>query len=258
MNEVFSFRRFLRLFAKHTAEHYRAYLMSVAVLAGVLLLGGAFVFYMIPHPPEVSFQIVAFVFLLVIAGTIFTSTVFSDLGERNKAIPALTLPATALEKYLVAWMYSYPIFLVAYTMVFYLVLYGLSIGRHWDAGLHFYIMDVRHQGMGSVILVFSVMQAFAFYGSIFFKKLHFIKTGFAFFAGLGVMVLCNTILLEIMTGLRVLKLSIPFGNLNFYIKDRNYQIGPSDTNPLLLPVLMALATVMIWVAAYFRFREKQV
>ena len=45
MNNFFSLNRFCRLFVKHTAEHYRIYLMSVAVLAGVIILGGAFLFF---------------------------------------------------------------------------------------------------------------------------------------------------------------------------------------------------------------------
>src|ERR1700761_2132190 len=98
MSEVFSFTRFRRLFAKHTVEHYRTYLMSIAVLGGVLVLGGSFVFYMVPDPPVPAAQTAMFVVLFLISGALFTSTVFSDYGEKNKAIPALTLPATTLEK----------------------------------------------------------------------------------------------------------------------------------------------------------------
>src|SRR5580704_16189810 len=130
MNEVFSFRRFSRLFVKHTAEHYRIYLMSIGLLAGVLLLAGSFLFFVIPDPPDPGFQEASYIMLLFLAGGIFTSTVFSDFGEKNKAIPALTLPATTFEKYLVGWLYSYPIFLVIYTGVFYLTLLGLSSIKH--------------------------------------------------------------------------------------------------------------------------------
>jgi hypothetical protein len=258
MYEIFNFRRFLRLFVKHTTEHYRVYLMSISVLAGVLLLGGAFVFYLLPDPPDPTFQEAAFVFLLIIAGTIFTSTIFTDFGEKRKAIPALTLPATALEKFLVAWLYSFPIFLLVYIGVFYLALYGLSSGRHWEAGQRFYMLNLRHLGLSPVFPVYAFMQALVLYGAIFFKKLHFIKTGFAFFASLGTIILCNTLLLKIMTGLRVIKLAIPFGNLDFYVANRNYSILPVDPELTYVPVLMALSTLLIWIAAYFRLRETQV
>jgi hypothetical protein len=45
MNEVFSFDRLENYLIKHTADHYRSYLMSIAVVAGVLILGGFFISY---------------------------------------------------------------------------------------------------------------------------------------------------------------------------------------------------------------------
>src|SRR5437868_12091396 len=106
MSNFFSLQRFSRLFIKHTAEHYRIYLMSVAVLAGVILLGGSFLFFVIPEPPDPGLQTAIFIILMLMAGTMFTSTVFSDFGNKNKAMAALTLPATAFEKFLVGWIYS--------------------------------------------------------------------------------------------------------------------------------------------------------
>ncbi len=46
MNKTFSINRFARLFKKHTKEHYRNYMMSIAVLVGVMILGGSFLVYM--------------------------------------------------------------------------------------------------------------------------------------------------------------------------------------------------------------------
>ena len=200
MNEIFSFSRFRRLFVKHTAEHYRTYLMSIAVLTGVLLLGGSFVFYMIPDPPDPGLQAAIFIMLGLLAGTFFTSTVFSDYGEKTKAIPALILPATALEKFLVGWLYSYPIFLVVYTGVFYIALYGLSHFRHWGGNQHFYPLSLRQNGMDVVLVMYSILHALSLFGAIFFRKLHFIKSAFAFFISLAVIILLNTLLLKIMTG----------------------------------------------------------
>jgi hypothetical protein len=259
MNEVFSFRRFRRLFVKHTIEHYRTYLMSLAVLVGVLLLGGSFIFYMDPDPPDPAFQSVIFVALLLLAGTLFTSTVFADYGDRNKAIPALTLPATALEKFLVGWLYSYPIFLVVYIGAFYLALLGLSSSRHWGPGQHFYLLNLRQPGMDVLFLIYSVLQAVSLFGAVFFSKLHFIKTGFAFFIALGIAIFLNTFLLKVFSGLGVVKMSLPFGFLNFYVHDRFYSISLNDpgTSTTILYVMM-LVTLVIWVAAYFRLKEKQV
>jgi hypothetical protein len=258
MNEVFSFRRFSRLFVKHTVEHYRIYLMSIGLLAGVLLLAGSFLFFVIPDPPDPGFQEASYIMLLFLAGGIFTSTVFSDFGEKNKAIPALTLPATTLEKYMVGWLYSYPIFLVIYTGVFYLTLLGLSSIKHRDASHHFNLFHLWRLDLSLVLLLFSVLHGFALFGAILFRKLQFIKTGFAFFIGLAFAVLVNTLFVQAITGVKLIKLAIPFGFLNFYVGDKYYSISIPGLQPLTVLGLLALVAVLSWVAAYFKLKEKQV
>src|ERR1022692_150129 len=104
MNNTFNIRRFRRLFVKHTVEHYKSYLMSLTVLMGVMILGGSFLIYMIEAPIDKGFQSAIFAMILLLAGTIFTSTIFADLGDTKKAVASLTLPASHFEKYLVAWL----------------------------------------------------------------------------------------------------------------------------------------------------------
>src|ERR1700735_3627414 len=107
MNNIFNVNRFCRVFIKHTVEHFKSYLMSLTVLIGVMLLGGSFITYMIFDSfMPIAMQSVLFVSILLLAGTIFTSTIFADMGDNKKAIASLTLPASHFEKYLVAWLYS--------------------------------------------------------------------------------------------------------------------------------------------------------
>src|ERR1700748_3583700 len=98
MNNIFNLNRFGRLFIKHTAEHYKNYLMSLIVLIGILVLSGSFLVYMIKIPIDKGFQTAMFMATLVLAGSFFTSTVFADLGDKKKAIGVLTLPASHFEK----------------------------------------------------------------------------------------------------------------------------------------------------------------
>jgi len=258
MNNFFSLRRFLRLFVKHTAEHYRAYLMSVAVLAGVMLLGGWFLFFIILDAPDAGLQTAIFVILMLIAGTIFTSTVFSDFGDKAKAVNALTLPATSFEKFLVGWLYSYPIFLVVYTAVFYVVLWGLGATRHWGPNQHFNGMDLKQDGLYLMFIIFSVLHAVTLFGAIFFEKLQFIKTGFAFFIAYAAAMIGNTLLLKVLTGLSTVKPAMPFGYLNFDISGKYYSIAVMGGASWVVVIIMVLATLLIWAAAYYRLKEKQV
>ena len=90
MNKIFNPVRFGKLFVKHTTEHYKGYLMALGVLIGVMVLGGSFLVYMNDAPLSRAAQSVLFLGILLLAGTIYTSTIFADLGEKKKAIAYLT------------------------------------------------------------------------------------------------------------------------------------------------------------------------
>jgi hypothetical protein len=232
--------------------------MSIAVLAGVILLGGAFLFFVIPEPPDPGLQTAVFVILMLIAGTIFTSTVFSDFGDKNKAMTALTLPATAFEKFLIGWIYSYPVFLLIYSGVFYLGLIGLESVKHWGPDQHFILFSISQSGFYTVLTIYSMLHAIALFGAIFFNKLHFIKTGFAFFIGYIVFMIFNTVFLKAIIGLNAIKAAIPFGFLNFNIGDKYYSIVTKTIPPQAILTVLSISAALMWVAAYFRLKEKQV
>jgi len=258
MNNFFSLKRFISLFVKQTVEHYRTYLMSVGVLAGVMLLGGSFLFFIIPDPPDTGLQTAMFVILMLISGTIFTSTVFNDYGDKGKAITSITLPATAFEKFMVGWLFSYPIFMLFYTSVFYLVLIGLGSTKHLPADQHFVMLSLHQDGISTVLVIYSILHSIAIFGSIFFKKLQFIKTGFIFFIGYGFVGVLNTFFLKAITGLNVVKVALPYGFLNFDVGNKYYSIYTKGATTLSITIALMLVAALIWIAAYFKLKEKQV
>jgi len=257
MNNIFNINRFWRLFIKHTAEHYRAYLMSVAVLGGVMLLGGAFIIYMIPGPLDAGFQSVLFVSLMLIAGSLFTSTIFADMGDKRKAVPTLTLPASQFEKFLVGWIYSFPIFLIFFTSIFYVVLLGLIGMKHWPHH-RTEVLSVFQGRVYIMIVVYSVLHAITLYGAILFDKLHIIKTAFSFFVSYAVLILLNTFFLRAIIGGRDIMAAVPYGFLNFQEHNRYYSIDVTyqPTNWVLY-IFMGLA-ILFWAIAYLKLKEKQV
>jgi len=256
MNNIFNINRFWRLFIKHTAEHYRAYLMSAAVLGGVMLLGGAFIIYMIPGPLDAGFQSVLFVSLMLIGGTLFTSTVFADMGDKRRAIPTLTLPASQFEKFLVGWIYSFPIFLVFYTTIFYVVLLGLISMKHWPHH-RTEVLSVFQNRVYIMLVVYSVLHAITLYGAVLFDKLHFIKSAFSFFVSYGVLILLNTLFLRAIIG-RDIMAAIPYGFLNFQERDKYYSIDVTYASiNWVLWILIGVA-ILFWAIAYLRLKEKQV
>jgi hypothetical protein len=257
MNKIFNPARFGKLFVKHTTEHYKGYLMALGVLIGVMVLGGSFLVYMIDAPLDHSTQSGLFLVILLIAGTVYTSTIFADLGEKKKAITYLTLPATHFEKYLVAWLYSFLIFLLIYTLSFYLVALFLLNIKHVPGQAEGVINLFQKQPL-QMCLIYAFLHAIAFWGAIYFNKLHFIKTAFVFFIFLGLLILFNKVVLTAMTG-RNMDAAPPFGSLRFTDGGQQVDVSLPDArdNPTLAFLVVGL-TLVIWIAAYYRLKEKQV
>lgn len=256
MSRYFSPQRFIRLLIKHTAEHYRTYIMATGVLAGVMLFGGGFLFFLMPEPPDTGFQNACYVMLMLLSGTIFTSTIFSDFGEKNKAAATITLPATTFEKFMVGWLYSYLIFILAYTAIFFIALYGLSSFRTWG-DKPFIISGLGAEIALTAFVLYSFLHAIALFGAIAFKKLHFIKTAFLFFLTYAILMSFNYLFLHQITGAKLVHIDIPFGGLSFMENNKYYllQFPTSETTILLVGTTVSL---LLWVSAYFKLKEQQV
>jgi len=258
MNQLFNLTRFGKVFVKHTAEHYKSYLMSLTVLIGVMVLGGSFIVFVIPGGfLYVQLQSSMFVVILMLAGTIFTSTIFADFGNKNKAIASLTLPASHLEKYLVAWLYSLVIFTVVFTCSFYLILLFLINLQHipvQKAG----IFNVFQKPVGlQVFLLYAFLNAITLFGAILFEKLHFIKTAFAFFISAALLILFNKTLLGILLGRDVMA-AAPFTNASFVEHSKGITISTTGIEESHIIIPMLIITLIFWIAAYYRLKEKQV
>ena len=257
MSNIFNINRFGRLFIKHTSEHYKSYLMSVLVLLGVMLLGGSFIVYMLNAPMTIGMQTALFTGVLLLAGTIFTSTVFADLGESKKAIVWLTLPASHFEKYLVVWLYSFLFLIVIYTCCFYIVLFFLTSIKHFP-NEHTEILDLFDRGGGlQVFLLYAFLHSIAFYGAICFEKLHFIKTAFIFFIGIALLIIINHLIQYGILG-REIMMNVPFGGARFMENNQEREINITIGQQWHMLTLIGVLACVFWVAAYFRLKEKQV
>lgn len=257
MNNVFNPKRFGRLLIKHTIEHYKSYLMSLGVLIGVLSLGiGFFTYINNDEPMNMPMQTGVFAIVLLLGGTMFTSTIFADIGDNKKSVSALTLPASHFEKYLVGWLYSYVLFQLVFLAVYPAILTVILNTRQWPA--RFEIFDVfHHPVLPWILMCYATLHAGAMCGAIFFKKLHFIKTAFVFFIGLMILSLINKSLIEAALGRDIIS-AVPFAFINFSEGHNNYSISPpANTDSFFYCLTISLALIL-WSAAYFRLTEKQV
>lgn len=261
MSNIFSMQRFLWLFNKHTKEHYKTYLMSVAVLIGVLFIGMA---WAAKNSDGLFFegQVVIFYFFLLFSGTIFTSSMFSDLGDKKKAAITLTLPVSNLERFLVLWLYS----LVIFQLVFVICFYGIGAIFFEINGPddHHKLLNIWAETPGAynAFFMFCVLHAISFLGAVSFRKLHFIKTALVLFVFLYLLYLISQPMVKVLLNLSD-AVSNPFNSITiFELNENNAKIPVSIDDPesltVIKSVLMLFTTLILWVAAYFKLKEKQI
>jgi hypothetical protein len=259
MNNTFNFGRFVSYFKKHTLEHCKTYLLSTVVLVGILIIALLFVVAMSNGHLSVDWQMTVLMSTVLIGGSIFTSLTFSELGDKKKSIPLLTLPVSALEKYLVNWIYTYPIFLIVTMGSFYLIdslavqVSGPSINNNPAQ-----LLDLTSKETPGILLltIYTLFHTLTFWGAIYFEKMHFIKTAFVFFICLLGLSLFNRTLLSLITDGHVVQSAIFQGShvkagvQSYYLPDN--PIAKEGT------FVFIAAMLLVWVSAYFRLKEKQV
>ena len=271
MNQIFSLKRFVLLFKKHTIENYRGYLLSIGVLFGLLSISVGSAVYNFKMPLSIQGQAINYIIFLLFSGTIFTSNVFVNLGEKRRTIATLTLPASSFEKYFVGWLYSFVIFQLVFTGIFYSLLFIIANSTTWPAGSVHYLslfnpsspLDAEAK-MPVVFFVYVILHSLIIFGAIYFNKMHFIKTVFAVFV-IGLIIwLLNDHVLQLMTGLKTSG-NPPFTGLSFHkdIDSAHRQVYynldlKNERNGKWAGYLALLISVIIWCAAYFKLKEKQV
>ncbi len=259
MNQTFNLNRFAALFKKHTVENYKTYLMSVGVLAGLLILFMGIASYSNGGYLLLGFQEQFFIIFLPLAGSIFTSLTFADLGDKKKAIPALTLPASHFEKYLVSWLYSFLIFQLLYVALFYLIVsiiisFGHNVPGRENVLLNLFDKD-RMARMAFVL--YPIIHSIMFFGAIYFEKLHFIKSGFAFFIGIFLLGLFNYPIIAAMIDQKIVGITI-FSPVEITDGKTYWSIAQTEIQNLTVGVVIGIIVVLLWASAYFRLKEKEV
>lgn len=256
MNNVFSLRRFTQLFINHTVATYRMYLMSFGVLMGILFLIMVYAASVNKFLLSSGTRQMFFTTFMFLGGSIFTTGIFSNLGDKRKAIAYLMLPASNFEKLLVAWLYSFVIFQVIYIAGFFVVDFlVLSMGNSSGAksSSMYFGPDFRYR---TLFLAFTWIHSMAFFGAIFFRKLHFIKTAFTVFVLILVIVLLNKFSIDMMIGPSV-EIGEPFGSLMIYEGQKSYYLGKTEM-VWLIPYLTGMISLLLWLGAYFKLKETEV
>ncbi len=284
MNASFSFQRLTWLVQKHWSENGRKYLMSLVVIAGSVvawfslqLLGNR------DWNMSEDVQFGAYFFGLFAIGSFYASIIFSDLNNKSNGTNFLSLPASHLEKTIVAWLFSFVFFYIAYTSVFYIVdilfvkianqllaarlkenatITAVQIKESLSTISNVFIkrenMDVNI--MQYFHLGFIAVQAIFFLGSVYFTKYNFIKTGVACMAFMFIVFLYFYF---------IDKTLHRDNNLNFHngliaLQEWNssgdrkiYSISTSVSNVLIFLFKYAWAPILLFIS-FKRLQEKEI
>lgn len=256
-NQYFSPARFSRLFARHTAEYLPGYLLTAAVGGGVMLLIMGFITFIQKGALSLSIQTIFFILFLLVGSSVFASSIFSQFGERRRATVALLLPASHLEKYLVAWFYAVPLFLLLFVPLFYLVTAAVAYAGAAPGQVPKLLnLWQNRQDMAGIFWFFTLMGALGLWGSIYFEKAQFIKTAFGVFALLGVLSAINFQLIKGLISPN-LRYAPPFAGLALVENGQQHGLALADNQLPWLSVLPLVLAALLWVGTYFRLTEKQ-
>ena len=271
MNNIFDVQRFFRLLNKHTKESLKEYLLCIAVLIILLVLSlGSAVYNNGGSLPQ-KVQILIFTSGYLIAGLIITSMMFLDFSDKRKAIAELTLPVSTLERYLVLWFYSFIVYQVAMFTCFYLVDWiavhignelmstakGLSTKGNALKKNEILGLITPNGSVFKVFLAYAFLHSIGFFGAVYFKKLHLLKTTFVVAVLIFLLVQLNKVIAFSMYDAGVTATMI-FTNLNVSENNILYVVEPDQSGLILIKIMMMLLTLVLWAAAFFKLKEKQV
>jgi hypothetical protein len=114
---------------------------------------------------------------MIVAGSIFATTILSQFNTKQAGIQALMLPASTFEKFVVAAIYSIIVFPVCFVVIVYpLIAFGHYIDRELVGSNNLLYTVNWNQEESILILIFLMLQSVALFCSVLFKRYVFIKS----------------------------------------------------------------------------------
>ncbi|MEK6477128.1 hypothetical protein WJR50_06325 [Catalinimonas sp. 4WD22] len=257
MNQTLNISRFWLLLKLYIAEHGRNYLISL-----MLLLGGMFLL-MIPILGTKAYKDMLYIlhvmalFGLMLGSSMFTSTAFNAYNNSSQGIPAIMLPASQIEKFLLILLYN-----LLFVLTAVLVFYGLHIGiielanQNIPEGFRKYSLIPSNVGWFFGTFYFLVQGA-VFLGSIYFTKNAYIMTLGIFTGVLVIAYLFNAFLVYQFTGYDHNITVFPFTSWTLFL-DKKYTINYPEPIDDLIWVFLGLIVFAMWCITYVRLKEKQI
>jgi hypothetical protein len=279
-NAHFSFTRFRRLVALHWSGNKRLYLLALPAIGGLLAAWDTFLLVMDRYSPlDDGIQAFTYYCGLALVGCLYSSTIFAAFGSKAQGVAWLGMPASALEKLFCGLLFSAVLLFVGYALVFYVVdIPMVKIGnelivrqhRTWSGGYPIGpnpVWDLTKGLPGDgpdrsfhivFIWYFTLQAAFAL-GSVYFSRYAFVKTVIVVLLFLLVFMVFEkeSMTMTVAQGWSRYDLANDWITEPGTLQARSVRLSPWIITPLAVLLLLGIPTVL-WVATYFRIKEKQV
>ncbi|ACU64689.1 hypothetical protein Cpin_7290 [Chitinophaga pinensis DSM 2588] len=267
-NNLFSPVRFGWYMRKHFQDNYRLYGMSVIVLTVLLLI-----LLLISSTDNFSIKasglMPLFFIGMYVAGLIFTSLCFGELGNKQQGIDYLLFPASHLEKFISTLLVTTVGFLLFYHVAFFLAYQTMDSIIYTRKGVHI-VNDLKEftadMPWQYFYVVWFIAQAFMLLGAVYFQKYSFIKTIFLLAVFLFCLYLVNTVFVMLFFGKTLDEWYSHFPFTVVQIQKGATSIGeihdvliiPETLQQIFIFTAKYLLPPMLWTLAYARLRDKEI
>ncbi|CAG5004073.1 hypothetical protein DYBT9275_03293 [Dyadobacter sp. CECT 9275] len=261
MNQIFSFHRFVLLIRLDISEKGKNYLLMGSLLTSLLILL-TFPILLSKEHSEILYLLhpLALFMLVIFGGSLYTNTAFNQYSSPETGISALMIPASRLEKYLTALLTNL-LFTIPFLLLF-LKLHYFTIGlanKNIPADMLGY-QPIPYPLLQYFISIHIIVQAAVFLGSIYFRKLSYIKTAGILLAAVTVIFFSNWVFAYSVTNHPTNIVTFPFSAWRIWYahSGRSYYVDlPKNIQYAVysFPVLFLLAC---WYIAFVRLQEKEI
>lgn len=259
MNSIIQFKpdRFVHLFRKELFSGHKRTLITASAVFGILLV--IILVWAEDRDSDIyEFHEIYFPLILLAGGFIFTSIIFKDLDDSNKALLYLTLPASNFEKFLSKWLLCvicFPIIALTGYWLFSLIAAGLSQSL-FDFGTPSFNPFGAEEWF--FVKLYVVLQSIFFIGAIVFRKYVAVKT-------IGSLFIIEIIFAALIFLLFRILFASEFQGL-FNIQDGgalgepsqgfiDFMKGPAWTTAQYL--FWLVMPLLFWTVTFFKLKEKE-
>jgi hypothetical protein len=266
-SQTIPFSRTFLFFKKYAFENRKAYgLLYLAIAAFLILWLGVYLTFTNPFLFSERNQVAYYFATLFLAGCLSSGLLFSELGVKPKAINYLLSPASTGVKFLCNVFFGVLVFFIAYSAIFYIVDAVVVNIANWKFETHWQVIDTFHLNdyenpffdgpLTDLFYLYFPIQAGFILASIYFNKHGLFKA----LVGLGLLWVCFILLYLLV------HMILPQGRFLEGLDSYEIIEASGDNKVIALPNVLVNAiiiffkffvTPLLWLASYFRLKEKE-